>query len=75
MKLVTEAVDAEGLVDLLESLKTKQDQTEATDTEGDKTLWDALDAWTQVEEIEKAVRGQIHFSCVRDRPRPRSSRK
>ncbi len=55
MKLVTEAVDVEGLVDLLESLKKKQDETEATDTEGDKTLWDALDAWTEVGEIEKVI--------------------
>ncbi len=55
MKLVTEAVDVEGLVDLLESLKKKQDETEATDTEGDKTLWNAVDAWTEVGEIERAV--------------------
>ncbi len=55
MKLVTEAVDVEGLVDLLESLKKKQDETEATDTEGDKTLWDALDAWTEAGEIEKVI--------------------
>ncbi len=55
MKLVTKAVDVEGLVDLLESLKKKQDETEATDTEGDKTLWDALDAWTEVGEIEKVI--------------------
>ena len=55
MKLVTKAVDVEGLVDLLESLKKKQDETEAADTEGDKTLWDALDAWTEVGEIEKVI--------------------
>ncbi len=55
MKLVTEVVDVEGLVDLLESLKKKQDETEATDTEGDKTLWDALDAWKEVGEIEKMI--------------------
>ncbi len=55
MKLVTEAVDVEGLVDLLESLKKKQDETEATDTEGDKTMWNALDAWTEVGEIEKVI--------------------
>jgi hypothetical protein len=55
MKLVTKAVDVEGLVDLLESLKKKQDETEAADTEGDKTLWDALDAWTEVGEIEKVL--------------------
>jgi len=55
MKLVTKAVGVEGLVDLLESLKKKQDATEATDTEGDKKLWNALDAWTEVEEIEKVI--------------------
>ena len=55
MKLATQAVGGEGLVDLLESLKKKQDETEATDTEGDKTLWNALDAWTEVGEIEKLI--------------------
>ena len=55
MKLVTKAVDVEGLVDLLESLKKKQDETEATDAEGDKNLWDALDAWTEVGKIEKVI--------------------
>lgn len=55
MKLVTEAVGVEGLVDLLESLKKKQDESEAAETERDKTLWDALDAWTEVGAIEKVI--------------------
>ncbi len=56
MKLATEGGGVEGLVDLLESLKKKQDETEATDPEGDKTLWNALDAWTEVGEIEKLIK-------------------
>ena len=55
MKLATQAAGGEGLVDLLESLTKKQDETEATDTEGDKTLWNALDAWTEVGAIEKVI--------------------
>jgi hypothetical protein len=55
MKLVAETVDVESLVDLLESLKKKQDASEATDTGGDETLWDALDAWTEAGKIEKAI--------------------
>ena len=43
-------------MDLLESLKKKQDETEATDPGGDKTLWNALDAWTEVGEIEKLIK-------------------
>lgn len=58
MKFVAEEVDVAGLVDLLESLKKKQDEAESSgEAESDKKLWDALDAWEEVGEIEKAVSG------------------